>query len=244
MTQPDRVEAARRTMENQEEGKMSEKRAMLAEATRAYIDDTIEMPEEHPKITKDLQNQLLSLAELATRARSDVERNWRSPQMEITEVHPPEMPTRFAGQLQAFARSLMIVNWNENNKLELLPDDEQILDRLALDSVTRSRRTAMQELAKYNVIETSGLAIKLGLPTTSVRRWLEDLTALEIAERTKGSGPKGDKWKIKKHYRDIICKFEGVEKEESDLTENSAEKESGFSADSDGVLDEPDLILT
>ena len=222
MIQPDRIDAARKAMENQESGHMKEYRTDITDKTKEYIDTIIQIPEKLPLITSELRDELLILAELATRARSDVEHNWRSPQQEITEVHPPEMPTRFASQLQAFARSLMIVNWNEIGKADLTEDDRVILDKLALDSVTRSRRTAMQELAKYDIIETAGLAVKLGLPTTSVRRWLEDLTALEVAEREKGSSNK-DRWKIKDHYKKIITKFEDIKFEGGELLENNAE---------------------
>lgn len=227
MIQPDRIEAARRTMENQEEGQMTEKRNMLADAFRKVIEEDITIPSEIPKIAKELQNELLDLAELATRARSEVERNWRSPQMEITEVHPPEMPTRFAGQLQTIARALMVLGGqgvlSENHK--------KILYKLALDSVTKTKRTAMQELAKYEVIETAGLAIKLGFPTSTIRRWLEDLTALGIAEREKGSGSKGDRWNIIPKYKIIIQKFEGIKSEKDELTEADMEKE-GVAEDS------------
>ena len=55
-------------------------------------------------------------------------------------------------------------------------------------------------------------------------RVIEDLTALEVAIREKGSGPKGDRWQIKKHYRELMAKFEGIVYEEGkELTETSAE---------------------
>ena len=224
MIQPDREAAAQRTMENQEEGKMAEHRQRLAEQFSAYTIEVLNnMPGELPKIDPITRTDMISLAELATRARSDVERNWRSPQQEITEVHPPEMPTRFAGQLQTMVQCIKIINHHEANQLELLEDDINILNKLALDSVTKMRRVVMQELSKYEVIETAGLATKLGLPTNSVRRYLEDLTALEIADREKGSGPKGDRWNIKKCYRALMARFEGITIEGRELTEANAE---------------------
>lgn len=222
--QPDRIEAGRRTMENQDRGDMTERRKSVAEIYSKTLKDIFDNPPSIiPTITPDVRDATLLLAELATRARSDVERNWRSPQQEVTEVHPPEMPTRFAGQLQAFIKSFQLINFYETGKLELAPRHIQMINKLALDSVTKSRRIAMQELAKYDVIQTAGLATKLGMPTNTVRRWLEDLTALEIAEREKGTGNQGDRWKIKTNYRDIIRKFEGVKNEGEELTENNAE---------------------
>lgn len=223
MEQPDRIEAARRTMENQEEGKMAEHRAMIASAFKNYLDVELEIPKEMPKISNELRDELLLLAELATRARSDVERNWRSPQQEITDAHPPEMPTRFAGQLQAFARAFQIINRNETGTDGLAEHHRHILYKLALDSITKSRRTALNVLAKYDTIETAGMAVKLGFPTNTVRRWVEDLTALGITEREKGGGSKGDRWTLKPAYRDIIQKFENIKTEGAELTEENAD---------------------
>ena len=224
MTQPERFDAAKRTMENQEEGKMTKHRERLAGNMREYLLDVLNhMPTDMLKITEQQQKDTLDLAELATRARSDVQRNWSSREQEITEVHPPEMPTRFAGQLQTMMRALMILNYHETGTMELLKDDENILSKLALDSITRSRRIAMIELSKYDVLETAGIATKIGMPTNSVRRWVEDLVALEIAEREKGTGPKGDRWKIKKQYADLIMRYEGVAREGTELTEANAD---------------------
>ena len=219
--QPDRKDSSCRAMENQESGELDEKRQTILDNMSEYLNNLIEVPpqEQYPKISKELRNQLIDLANLSTMARSDVERNYHSQQMEILEVYPPEYPARFASQLQNYARSLMIINWNETGVMELLPEDEKILDKIALDSVNKSRRTAMQELSKYDIIETAGLATKLNMPTNTVRRWLEDLCALEICDRMKGSGSRGDRWSIKEEYRKIICKFENINKEGEELIE-------------------------
>src|SRR3990167_1271191 len=223
MIQPDRIEAGRRTMENQEDGKMAELRNMLATSTGHYANELIVIPKEMPRITAEFRDEILSIAELATRARSAVERNWRSPQQDITEVHPPEMPTRFAGQLQVMARSLMIINWNETGELVLLDEDKIILYKLALDSIDKSRRITMQELSKYDTLTTTGLAVKLELKTNTIRRWLEDLVALEIAERVKKSGNKGDDWLIKEKYRTIITRYEGIAFEGHELIDDETD---------------------
>lgn len=224
MVQPERREAGKRTMENQEEGKMTEHRKRLAGDMHQYVLEILNtMPSDLVNIDKTLQADLLDLAELATRARSDVQRNWSSREQEITEVHPPEMPTRFAGQLQTMARALMIINHHETGEMKLAEHHHKILSKLALDSITRTRRTGMIELSRYNILETATIATRLGFPTNSVRRWLEDLSALEIVDREKGSGPKGDHWKIKENYRQLIMKYEGIAfEEEESITETPA----------------------
>jgi hypothetical protein len=230
MIQPDRIEAARRTMENQEAGTMTEKRLMLATAMKKLLDEQIVIPEEMPKIDKELQDDILALAELATRARSETERNWRSPQMEIIEAHPPEMPTRFAGQLQTFVRAFMVIAFNETGVCQMLPRHRPILIKLALDSVTKSKRVTIQELSRYDELTTAGLAIKLGFPTSTVRRWLEDLVALGVAFRTKGnagSTSNEDRWKIKDHYKTTVRKFETIEGVHGFLDAVTASKDAG-----------------
>ena len=224
MVQPDSIDAARRAMQNQESGKMKDMRAKVNEAFVHYLDKEITIPEKIPHITEELREELLALAELATRARSGVERDWRSPNKDIVEVNPPEMPTRFSGQLQTTAKALMVIN-NHEGIDGLMQEDNNILYKMTLDSITKTRRIAMQELAKYEYIETSGMATKMSFPTSTVRRWLEDLTALEIVDRIKGSGPQGDKWKMRPHYRAMMQKFEGIKELAVELTEYNAEDE-------------------
>ena len=224
--QPNSIEAARRNMENQEAGIMAERRAELAKLWHTYIDETLKYPKTLPPLHTDLQNELLDLAELATRARSETERNWRSPQQEIIDVPPVEIPTRFAGSLMAIANALKVINWNETGSFELLPEDKKILYKISLDSITRSKRIAMQELAKYDVLQTAGLATKLGFPTNTVRRWLEDLVALEVAVREIGSGPRGDRWTILPKYRLLIEKYEGIARENHELIETKSDPQA------------------
>ena len=221
LIQPDGVEAADIGMTNQESGKMKDNRLMLAEAVARYKDEIFETPEETPYISPEFKKELILLSEMATRARSSVNRNWRSPQQEIKSVHPPEMPIRFASTLQNLNRTLAVINWNETGKLVNYPEDKKMSYKIALDSINLERRVAMQELSKYDIIHTSGLAVKLNLPTSSVKNTLEDLTALKIADRVKGSGPRGDKWTIKTKYKEIMQKFENIKELGGELTEES-----------------------
>ena len=115
------------------------------------------------KITIDQREDALDLAELATRARSSVRRNFYSREQEIENVDPPEMPTRFAGQLQQIMRALKILNQYRFSKPELTDNNMKLIAKIALNSVTRSRHIAMVELAKYDTITTAGIAVKLGL---------------------------------------------------------------------------------
>lgn len=227
MIQPDGKMAARKAMKNQEDGLMQEKRGALAAAFRKAIDEELEIPDDFPPMDEKIITEVIDLAEMTTRARSDVQRNWRSPKQEIINISPPEMPTRFSGALQAMAKALMVLGYNESGLVELLARHRPILVKLSLDSIPKNRRTTMQELSKYEVLETAGLAIKLNLPTSTVKIWIEDLVALGIAQREKGSGSKGDRWNILPEYKKLVQAFEGIKSEGKELTEADMELEAG-----------------
>lgn len=234
--QPDRKEAAKRTMENHAQG-IDAMRNRIANVVQAYH-NSFEIPDKMPEVPRKLQDELLDLAELATRARSAVEREMHSQQKEILEAYPPEMPTRFAAQLQTVAIALMLMNKHEGKKAELTEDDMTIIYKLGLDSINRSRRQALIQLAQYEIVETAGLAMKMNFPTGTTRRWLEDLNALGIIDRAKGSGSKSDRWILKENYREIIQRFEHVASAGGTLTQNSAEAEAPEGAILEGDHDE------
>lgn len=235
MITPDGREASDRGMTNQENGIMDEARARLAEMIRQYF-EILEIPAELPKISRELKVKCIDLAEMTTRVRSDVKRDWRSMNKEIIGVNPPEQPIRFASGLQNIARSLMVLNWNETGEFTLPPKYEKILFKYSLDSMPPSRRKAMQELSKYTVLETKGLGLKLNRPSSSLRRDVEDLVALEVAEREPGAGSQGDRWKIKPHYKKLMQEFEGIEDTGTELTERSAESEEEMLNEAEAIL--------
>ena len=226
--QPDRLEASRRTMNNQAGGKVLGYRTEMQGALKDFIDGEVKIPEIIPKLDEKTKDDLLEIAEFVTRARSSVERDYRSPTKEIIDVHPPEMPTRFAAQLQILAESTMILNTYKHGDSNLRPENFEMLNRIGFDSISRNKHTALRILAQYDEVETAAMAVKLNFPTPTVRRWLEDMNALQVVDRAKGSGgPKGDKWSIKEGYRQTLVKFEHLKTEEGDYTTDKAQKETG-----------------
>lgn len=223
---PERKQIAARALDNTDT--VHAKREILRDEVQKFLDDMdkknnamggIGIPKEKPKIDPDIKEDILDLAELSTRARSPVDREWRSPNKDIIYVHPPEVPTRFVMQLASLASAFKVINQGQ-----LLPEDKKILFKIALDSITDTRRKALQELGRYEEVETAGLAVKIDYPTNTVRRWLEDLNALKVIDRVKTAG-KADRWKLKPHYRDLIKRFEGIEVIGTELTEDTAESQ-------------------
>lgn len=215
MILPDRIEIARRSMGNIMT--IKDQRAEIQDAMHYYLDTIIGYPTTIPKIDERMKEELLFLAEFSTRARSPVEREWKSPQKDITFVHPPEVPTRFSAQLMILASALQVLNEGP-----LLDIDRHIIFKIALDSISDTRRLAIRNLTKYEEVESSGLAARLNYPTNTTRRWLEDLNALEVVERIKTKGT-ADRWRMVEKYRVLVAKYENLKTEGRELTLETAD---------------------
>jgi len=214
--QPDRIEVARRAMHNADT--IIEKREFIQKLFKTFLDEELPIPDSLPDIGDELKEEIILLADLTTRARSSLERNYRSPQQEITFRHDLEMPTRFSIQLCVLAAALKIVNDNE-----IGPIERNIIYKIGLDSIPHNRRMCLQQLLQHSSVETSEIATLLGFSTDTVRRWLEDLDALDIVNRIKTTH--ADRWELHHRYRDILKKFEKIcidnrTKEEKELDDN------------------------
>lgn len=211
---PERLAVARKAIENT--ASIREIRLQLRVLMKEYLDETIGVPHHLYPIPDYFKEEMLELADFSTRARSTVERDWRSSAKEITFVHAIEMPMRFSSQLYTLAHAFCIMN--EDHVLAEL--DKNIIYKIALDSITATKRKALQELTRYEKATTAGLAVRLNYPTATVRRWLEDLNALEMVDRIKSS--RADEWRILEKYRKIVNRFEGIQPTTLTLTEQNA----------------------
>ena len=72
----------------------------------------------------------------------------------------------------------------------------EVVKSVALDSVPPNRRRAYEFLNSIAPAEadTTAIATKLGLPTNTARRILEDLTAYGLAERKSQGQGNADNW--------------------------------------------------
>jgi hypothetical protein len=131
--------------------------------------------------------RLLALARLVVKARSAVERESYS--HEILYVPESEGPARLALSLSALRDSLL---W-----LGVSPEQTwQLLTQTALSSMPAIRRTVLEILVGANDrITTKAAATRLGYPTSTVRRTLEDLTGHDVALRYGAEKPgDADEW--------------------------------------------------
>jgi hypothetical protein len=125
---------------------------------------------------------LHQVVDLVARLRAHVERHRYS--REIESVQPPEGPGRISKALQQLLAGLLIIGVEREAALALLQE-------IALASVSNSRRKVFELLSK-EPITTREVAERIGLPTTTTRRTLEDLAAVKLCLRRRSMGDDGE----------------------------------------------------
>jgi hypothetical protein len=149
-----------------------------------------------PGLTDAARERLCCLADLAAVCRTAVGRDLNG--REIVHVPMPEECTRLVvvfRQLQAAFPALGVTPkraWN-------------LLTRLALDSIPPVRRNALSVLSQCREpIKTTDLAGRLKLPTTTVRRALEDLCCYQVVVRGKGDKSNVFTWEASTWLRERL----------------------------------------
>jgi hypothetical protein len=146
---------------------------------------------EPQKISKDEIRRIDRVVSLVVRLRGAVERDRNS--REIEAVYGAEGTARIGLALERLLAGLDTLGVYRETALA-------VVTMVALDSVPPLRRSAYEHLCKaktltgYEAEETTNIAKALDLPTSTVRRALEDLAAYRLVKReTQGAG-KADKW--------------------------------------------------
>lgn len=237
--QPDRVEMSRRVLENAEN--MPEKREHLKACFTFFINQVImrlETEEEDIELEEGMREELLEVSDFASRARSAVMTDFKSGLVDF--VPSPEMPARMTAQLYTLASAFVAINKADPllekgalaRKGRLTEDEKRLLFKTAFDSIPRTRRNAIYPLAQYTRVSTAGLATLLGLPTDSVKKYLQQVNALGICNRVKKGGRQGDFWEMKDKYKKIMFKIEKLEVKDNELIgeEDSSDLDEAFEA--------------
>lgn len=132
--------------------------------------------------------RLIDLAALVARARSAVERDPHSREIEL--IYDSEAPARLAQALRRLYVGMLSIGLERDEAFEHVV-------RVGLDCLPKLRRGVFDQLAFRNPDwrTTVDLAASLGYPTTTARRSLEDLAAHGVVERRPGDG-KADLWQL------------------------------------------------
>jgi hypothetical protein len=136
---------------------------------------------------------IVDAADLVTRARSGVERDRYSRDLQYQPE--PESPARLTKILCNLAVGIAVAHDSPTvSKRELA-----LVVRLALDSIPAVRRSVLTKLVDLGDLDTTEIGTATHLPTTTVKRALEDMEALGLMDRHKGS--KAHRWTLLEEFR-------------------------------------------
>jgi hypothetical protein len=164
--------------------KSKQMRKELAEAVARLF----AAPRTEPQpISDEEANEIERAVLLAVRLRGTVERDRHT--REIENIPGAEGPARIGLALERLLAGLDTLGVDRATALK-------VAKSVALDSVPPNRRRAYEFLDSISLAEasTTAIATELGLPTTTARRVLEDLTAYGLIERKPQGQGKTDNW--------------------------------------------------
>jgi hypothetical protein len=157
-------------------------RKELAEAVAQLFAGRKAVPQ---PITKDEAKHIGDTICLVVRLRGAVARDFRS--RDIEAIYGAEGTARIGLALERLLAGLDTLGVKRDTALKVVLS-------VALDSVPPLRRRAYECVDKYHDVETTDVAVALGLPTVTTRRILEELCAYQLIERQSQGQGKADRW--------------------------------------------------
>jgi hypothetical protein len=185
---------AQRAVDNQ--GEEKEMRQALRGAVAGFLRDVD--TEQSVSLPPAFVTKIAHLATFCATARSAIIRDWKG---EIEYIPEPEGPARLAKQLALFSKALALIR----GKNEVTEAEYIVLYRLAEDTLPRHKHTALSALLDADAPrKTSQVAERTGYPTDTVRRYLQDLSAMQVLTRTPGGEGKADLWQLSEYCRSLL----------------------------------------
>jgi hypothetical protein len=143
--------------------------------------------------TMEAASRFVSLAALVAQARSSVERDGRTREVEL--VPEAEMPARVAQELIALDDGMRIIGTKPEERW-------QLVCKVAFDSLPAlRRRLRFAAIQSETHCTTADFALLVGHPTSTARRALEDLAAHSILRRLKLTS-NSDAWEVTEKTRE------------------------------------------
>jgi hypothetical protein len=131
----------------------------------------------HAPLSAKENRQLIQWATFAARARTGVERDGYTRELEV--LPQPEGPARLIKAMRRVYGALGAIGVDDATRWA-------VLTRIAVDCAPAVRVPLLRLLLKHDEpVRTSDLAASVGLVTKTASRLLEDLALLGIADRTK-----------------------------------------------------------
>jgi hypothetical protein len=151
-------------------GNTGQEVAMRTELANAVKDLIASMSTVGYRPTRAETKRLIRLADIVTRARSGVSRDFRG---EVIDAHALEMPTRFSKQLTQLVRGAVAIGLTSKEAMDLAR-------RCARDTIPPLRRKILLDLAAHPKSRPLEVARRIARPRTTVRRELEALHVLGV----------------------------------------------------------------
>ena len=175
-------------------GQETAMRDELATAVAALFAGRHEDPQ---PLSDEERQELVRLAGLIARARSAVERDRAT--REIEQVPGAEGPARLALTFERLLAGLDTLNADRELAW-------RIVRRVALDCIPALRRQLLEHLNEHAPPQaTKAIAETLDLPTNTVRRALEDLAAYGVVKRYGQGQGKSDVWAASDWLRERLA---------------------------------------
>jgi hypothetical protein len=175
-------------------GREKRMRTELAEAARSVL-AVLADPCERSDAEED---RLIALATFVVRARSAVERDSYSREIEL--VPDAEAPTRLVVVLDRLLAGLDAIGCDRDDALRLVT-------KAALDSIPALRLAALYALHDHGVLDTNAVAEQVRHPATTTRRALEDLTAHGLVECERQGEGKAHRWELAAFAAERLATF-------------------------------------
>jgi DNA-binding MarR family transcriptional regulator len=173
-------------------------RAELAEAARAAV-ARLTPPRER---TEEETETLIALATFVVRARSAVERDGYSREIEL--VPDPEAPTRLVVVLDRLLAGLDAIGCDRRFAF-------RIITKAALDSIPALRLACLRSLENEETLNSNEVGAAVRYPTSTARRALEDLTAHGLVERQRQeTANQAHQWRLSEFARSRLARFPEV----------------------------------
>jgi energy-coupling factor transporter ATP-binding protein EcfA2 len=139
-------------------------------------------------LASDEVDRLVALGTLVVRARSAVERDNYTREIEL--VPGSEAPTRYTIMLKRLLTGMYAIGMDKQSAW-------RVLTKVGLDSIPALRFAIMETLAEYDGrMSTNDLAAAVRHPATTTRRSCEDLVAHGLLEMTRQGEGKAHLWDL------------------------------------------------
>jgi len=195
--QPDHIALAKKAMANS-----GDEKVMREEIENAFADFIagVDISQGVLTLSEEMKDKIAHLAAFCVRARSGVIRDGYSSR-EIELIPDSELPTRLAKQFITLFNALSLIEGNNYDS------NYGLIYRVGMDSLPKKRKKVLEMLIKQNAeIETADVAMKVGYPTNTIRRELENLHGLGLVDRKHEGKGYADTWIISGRTKKLLEK--------------------------------------